>query len=95
MANKTKTSEIISSVQEVAANTGVILMAGAVTLGLVEVPHSPDKRAVLPTQLHFAPAAAEGGEVNPNEMRRERDEVHPHYHSYSATQRTPGRTGKV
>ena len=97
MATKTKINDTAKVINDVAASAGLILMSAAVTLGMVEVPHHPDKRAILPAQPHYAPALASGGngEFNPNELRRERDEVHPHYHSYSAIQRTPGRTGKI
>ena len=64
-------------------------MTVATLAGLVEMPDRPFKVALL------APAYATAGESKgANPLRREREESGPHYISYSATQRTPGRTGK-
>ncbi len=68
---------------------GVTLMSIAALIGLVEVPERPTK-AIL-----FTPAyvfSSESHDVNP--LRREREETSPHYVSYNASQRTPGRMGK-
>ena len=96
MANKTKINKTADTITDVATNMGIVLMTAAVTLGMVEAPVHPDKRAILPIQPHFAPAlAGVEGDNHSNDIRRERDEVHPHYTSYSVNQRTPGRTGKI
>jgi hypothetical protein len=96
MVNKTKINKTAAAITDVAANTGILLMTAAVTLGMVEVPEHPDKRAIVPVRpaFAFANATAER-EAQGNQLRRERDEVHPHYVGYSVNQRTPGRTGKI
>ncbi|MBC7707970.1 hypothetical protein H7Y63_02000 [Polaromonas sp.] len=69
---------------------GFALMTIATLAGLVEMPERPIKAALL------SPAYALAGdskEANPE--RREREEAGPHYISYSASQRTPGRTGRI
>ena len=91
MALKTKTTG--QKINAAAGQGGLLLMAAATSLGLVEVPQHPDKRAVLATQPNFAFATEQGGGQD-NQIRRERDEVGPHYVSYNITQRTPGRTGR-
>ena len=96
MSNKTKTNNPIDTIQDTATQAGIVLMAAAATLGLMEVPHDPEKRAIVPHQPAFA-VVTEAVDPTPGgeNMRREREEVHPHYHGYSASQRTPGRTGKA
>lgn len=74
---------------------GLMLMTLAVTLGMAELPHHTEKRVVMPSQPVFEAVAAGGGDNTPNSLRREREETGPHYVSYSVTQRTPGRTGRV
>jgi hypothetical protein len=92
MSEKQKTS--IDKLTEAGQNLGLILMTAAVTSGLIDMPHSPDKRVILTSRPVFAPEAASSGE-SPNQLRRERDEVGPHYISYNINQRTPGRSGKA
>lgn len=92
MSKKQKT-EITDKITQAAGTAGIALMAAAVTLGLVEIPHE-DKKVVLPMQPAFA-HASENSNGGHEELRRERDEIHPHTISYSVTQRTPGRTGKA
>lgn len=78
------------NVTTVAQQLGLTLMAVATLAGLVEMPERPHKGAVL------APAyvlTGDSSESSPS--RREREEAGPHYISYSASQRTPGRTGRI
>jgi hypothetical protein len=97
MANKNQKSKTaIDTVSDIATSTGVLLMTAATTLGLVDVPAHPDRRAIVPNQpiFSFANATAEQ-EAQGNQLRREREETGPHYISYNISQRTPGRTGKI
>lgn len=74
---------------KVTRQLGLALMTIAALAGLVEMPERPFKAALL------APAYAinsQSRDMNP--VRLERQEAGPHYVSYSATQRTPGRTGR-
>ncbi len=94
MSTKTKnTKTSIDKLTDVAQQAGLVLMAAAVTIGMVEVSEHL-KRVVVPTSTAFATEAnaPQGGSDNP--IRRDREEVGPHYVNYSVTQRTPGRSGK-
>jgi hypothetical protein len=97
MSNKTKNQPTTTDkISQAAMQGGLVLMAAATTLGLMEVPHDPDKRVIIPGQPVFAVAHDTGAHpAGSQDIRRERDEVHPHYHGYSVAQRTPGRTGKI
>lgn len=70
------------------------MMTAAVTLGLVELPQDEEKRrAVVPARPVFDFAGA-NDQQGSDPLRREREESGPHYISYGATQRSPGRTGR-
>jgi hypothetical protein len=66
-------------------------MAVAATAGLIDVPEQHERRAMLSTTPVYA-FAGEQQQNDTNTLRRERDEAGPHYVSYSAYQRTPGRS---
>ena len=68
---------------------GFTLMTIAAVAGMIEVQDRPLRTAVVSPVFAFA---NEGSGSNPE--RREREEAGPHYVSFSAFQRTPGRTGK-
>lgn len=72
---------------------GLILMAAAATVGMVELPEHPNSKVALTAQPVFVNAGENTTDVNP--IRREREETSPHFISYSVTQRTAGRTGKA
>jgi hypothetical protein len=97
MSNKTKSTQNINDkLTEAAKQGGIVLMAAAATLGMLELPDHPASRAVVvPNQPAFAMATnviQDQGQAN--QLRRERDEAAPHYLSYSVIQRTPSRSGK-
>jgi hypothetical protein len=94
MANKTKTPTIQQKLADVAAQSGMLLMATAATFGMLELPDHPDKRVIVPTRPVFAFADESAPTGSDNTLRREREEAGPHYISYSVSQRTPGRSGK-
>lgn len=98
MARKNKTNQITDQLTSVAAQTGIVLMAAAATLGVVEVTHPhEEKRAVLPAQPAYATVNtiehAEHG--SDNVMRREKEEVHPHQYGFSIAQRSAARAGRA
>jgi hypothetical protein len=98
MSTKTKTDKtLIDSANEVAANAGLVLMMAAAAAGFVELPSQHEKKAMLTQQPVYAFAGGQNDSNDGNHMtlRRERDDISPHYVSYSAYQRTPGRTGKI
>ncbi|MDL2342270.1 MAG: hypothetical protein QFB87_04305 [Patescibacteria group bacterium] len=77
------------NITSAARQLGMILMTVATVAGLVEMPERPQKAALLTPAYVLA-----GDTKDANPVRREREEAGPHYISYSATQRTPGRTGR-
>lgn len=88
------------SATEAAKNTGIVLMTLAATLGMVELPDHPNSKIVVNAQPVFAFATNNVTTENTateskSSQRREREEAGPHYVSYSAAQRTPGRTGRI
>ena len=74
-----------------AAHAGLVLMAVAATLGVVEGTDQFEKRALV-AQPSYAQTEYK---FENNNQRRERDEVGPHYLGYSTSQRTPSRSGKL
>lgn len=96
MSKNKKHQTTTDKVTETARKSGFLLMAAVATMGMVELPNHPDKRAILPQQPAFAMAVDSGSEPDhtPSQMRREqREETGPHYMSYSVSQRTPSRSG--
>ena len=96
VSKQTKTtSEILNNT---AKQAGYLLLATAATLGMLDTPSHDRVRAVLPNQPVFA---FEENDINvenlqgTNSIRREREEVAPHYISYSEVQRTASRAGKI
>lgn len=81
------------NIHEIAKMTGLVLMAMAATLGMLELPDDQKSRVAINTQPVVVNTGQRG--VEESQLRRERDEVHPHYVSYSSFQRTPGRTKNV
>ncbi|MDL2363376.1 MAG: hypothetical protein QFB86_03270 [Patescibacteria group bacterium] len=79
--------------QNIAMNAGIVLMTVAATIGLVEIPEHRETKIAVSTQPAFVFATEIGGADSA--QRRERDDIHPHHISYSAFQRTPGRTGHL
>jgi hypothetical protein len=95
MSNKTKGPTIHQKLTDAAAQSGILLMATAATLGMLELPDNPDKRVIVPSRPVFAFAGENTQSDTDNTLRREREEAGPHYISYSVSQRTPSRHGKV
>ena len=97
MAKKINNAQkALQVINDSALQGGIVLMAAATTLGLVEVPHDPDKRTIVPNQPAYAVNAEIGNHpAGSNDMRREREETHQHSHTYGVSQRTPSRAGKI
>lgn len=93
--SKNKNTDTFDTITDNIQKTGLGLMALAATFGVVELPHSDERRAVvLPHQPAFATVTEVGGEHN-NPVRREKENEVTHAHvSYSSVQRTPARSGK-
>lgn len=98
MANKTKNKSSTNQIQDLASNAGLLLMTAAAATLMLEVPepHSEKRAILVPQPAYSAPGQLADRETHTNnEMRRERDETHPHYHGYSVTMRTPARSGRA
>lgn len=98
MSKTKKHQTTTDKITETAKQSGYLLMAAAATLGMLELPeHTARQSVIVPNQPVFAMAAQNGQEPGQagNQMRREREEVAPHYMSYSVAQRTPSRAGKT
>ena len=94
MSNKNKNIQLpTEKLSEAAMQGGIILMAAAATLGMLELPDHQNSKVIVPNQPAFA-VAAHGGDDPNNILQREREEVSPHYISYSVVQRTPTRSGR-
>lgn len=90
MVTKTKIKKFIdTNSSELATQLGLVAMVGAATLS--SMPDHFDKKLILAPQA----AVIKPGSSEENNLRRERDDTAPHLISYSAFQRTPGRTGKL
>lgn len=97
MANKTNIqTDAKQALNNLAANAGLLLMTAAATTLMLELPDHPNARATLNTQPVFnAPGSTVEQQMPDNQLRRERDEVGPHYISYGVSQRIPSRSGKI
>ncbi|MDB5169497.1 MAG: hypothetical protein JWO41_853 [Candidatus Saccharibacteria bacterium] len=92
--NNNTFENITDGLTSAAQNLGLVMMATATTLGLVETGDHQITKAALSVQPVFA--VAQIGPEGNSPFRRERtEETGPHYISYSVGQRTPGRTGKI
>jgi hypothetical protein len=90
---KTKnTKTAAEQINVMAMRAGVVMMAAAATLGMIELPEHPNK-IITPGRPAFAFALQNEEENNP--LRREREETAPHFISYSEVQRTSSRAGKL
>lgn len=97
MANKTKNQKTLTdNLTTAAAHMGIVLMTAATALTVVELPHE-ERRAVVPsTQPAFAFAGpAEHAGPQSHEIRREKEEIHPHQLAHSISQRTAARAGRA
>lgn len=69
-------------------------MTAAVTLGMLELPEHGSAKIIVPNQPALAFAYDKEGTEN-NPIRREREDTEQHYVSYSVSQRTPSRHGRL
>jgi hypothetical protein len=93
MTSKIKTATTLSErAAKLAATAGMLLMSIAALSGVFDYQDQSHGRIVLPSRPTFAFALENDQGSNP--LRREREEIGPHFISYSETQRTPSRTGK-
>jgi hypothetical protein len=95
VSNKIKNQTKTEKISIAATQVGLILMAGAATLGMLDMPNRIG-RIAIPNQPAFAWANNNlKSEENSSSMLRERDDIAPHYISYSEVQRTSSRSGRL
>ena len=98
MARKTKNNKLsMDGLNTVISNAGMLLMMASATMLMLDVAENPNHKALVPAQPVMV-TADHGGindSLNNNSQRREREETGPHYVSYGASQRTPGRSGRA
>ncbi len=75
---------------ETAQRVGLVTMGAAMVLSIMDLSDEA-KRVVLPNQPVLVAVGENSGS---NQIRREREEVAPHFISYSEVQRTPSRSGR-
>jgi hypothetical protein len=93
MSIKNKNQSLAEKMANLGAQAGIVLMAAATTVGVMDMQDHQRIKVVVPNQPTFA-FETESTENN-NPMQREREEVAPHYVSYNTIQRTPSRHGKI
>lgn len=96
MAIKTKNkNKTAIKLHNLTAQLGILLMTAATTLGTLETSTHLKSPIILPTRAVFANENVNNEMEKENPIIREREESPPHFISYSVTQRTPGRSGKI
>jgi hypothetical protein len=90
---KNKNQSISQKVATIGAQAGIVMMAAATTIGVMDMNDHQKIKVVMPNQPVFA-YETENTQVN-NAVRTQREETAPHFISYNVSQRTPGRHGRV
>lgn len=92
MSNKNKNAQpFADSLQNIGRNLGIVLMTGAATLGMLELPDHSNRVALTPQPAFVI---NENNELN-NPLRREREEETADYTlTYNVSQRSPSTAGK-
>jgi hypothetical protein len=90
-----KIKNISNIIDTSAKKLGYGVLAGMATIGMLDMPNHLASRIPMPRQpaLAYVQNNIETDE-QVNSIRRERDELEPHYISYSEVQRTATRVGK-
>lgn len=92
MSIKNKKQSLTQKLMNLGAQSSVVLMAAATTVGVMDMQSNQRVKVIVPNQPTFA-YETENTETN-NPIQREREESAPHYISYNVAQRTPSRHGK-
>lgn len=79
------------NINQTIKHMGMVMMTLAATVGMVELPEQHAKAVTAPQAIVFATQTPDSSHAT---ERRAREEAGPHYVSYSAAMRTPGRTGR-
>ena len=93
MSNQNKNAQpLTDTIQTLGRNIGILLMTGAATVGMLELPDHPNRVALTPQPV-FA-VINDNNEMN-NPLRREREEETADYTlTYNISQRSPSTAGK-
>src|SRR4051812_23020204 len=93
---KIKTIENLLSdeAQQFAAKAGLVLMASAAILGMVELSNGREKAVLSRPAMVFAPINSQVGNGTDTQRREKKEEASSHYVTYGTAIRTPSRTGK-
>jgi hypothetical protein len=93
MSIKNRKKSNTQKLRNLGTQAGVMLMAAATTVGLMDMQEHQSVKVIIPNQPTFA-FETENTQLN-NPILREREESAPHYVSYEVAQRTPSRHGKI
>jgi len=93
---KIKTVEKLLSdeAQQFAAQAGLILMASAAVLGMVELSDGREKVILTRPSAVFAPINNQIGQGTDTQRREKEEEASSHYVTYGTAIKTPSHTGK-
>ena len=93
---KIKTIEKLLSdeAQQAAAKLGLVLMASAAVLGMVELSDGREKVVLSRPATVFAPINNQIGDGMDTQRREKEEESSSHYVTYGTAIRTPSRTGR-
>jgi hypothetical protein len=95
MFDKTKIKNTNNKINQIARQSGLIILAAAATLGMIDTPDHLNSRINVPNQPAFA-WVNNNLELHEqgNNLQREREDIAPHYIDFSVVQRTAARSGK-
>lgn len=85
---------LTDEVQKLAATFGLILMAAAAVLGMVELTDGRERVVLTRPATVFAPINNQIGEGTDSQRREKEEEASSHYVTYGTAIRTPSRTGR-
>lgn len=93
---KTKNYKVhlTDEVQQFAAKAGLLLMASAAVLGMVELSDGREKVILTRPSAVFAPINNQIGQGTDTQRREKEEEASSHYVTYGTAIRTPSHTGK-
>lgn len=81
------------TLRNVSSQLGILLMSVATTFGMIEINNHVKAQVLVPARAVFASENQIQSPTN-SSILRDKEDVAPHYISYSTFQRTPSRSGK-
>ncbi|HUA13637.1 MAG TPA: hypothetical protein VL989_04000 [Candidatus Sulfotelmatobacter sp.] len=96
MSNKTKIEKTtLEKMSQLSTQLGVLLMSVATTVGMIEINNHVKTQVLTPARAVVSSENQVEENYNSSNLVKDRDDVAPHFISYSETQRTPSRSGRV